>query len=95
MIARRVVDPSFTPALGRHARSRHDPVRGCLVILGPERVLMPDAMAAAVLSRCDGTRTIAAIAIELAALHGEEATTVERDVLTLLQGLTDDGWIRG
>ena len=54
------------PALPRHIKLRHDAARDRWMILAPERVFTPDAIAVAVLQLCDGSRTVEAIAEELA-----------------------------
>jgi pyrroloquinoline quinone biosynthesis protein D len=91
---RRAVHLGSKPALAPRVRLRDDRARGCKVVLGPERVLLPDAIASSVLARCDGHRSVAAIAGDLAREHRAAPETVERDVVSLLQRLADDGWIR-
>lgn len=91
---RRAVHLGSRPALAPRVRLRDDRARGCKVVLGPERVLLPDPIASSVLARCDGARSVQAIAVDLAAEHRERPEVVERDVVRLLQRLSDDGWIR-
>ena len=50
----------------RHVKLRHDAARDRWVILAPERVFTPDAIAVAVLKLCDGARSVETIAAELA-----------------------------
>ncbi|MEE1942820.1 pyrroloquinoline quinone biosynthesis protein PqqE [Streptomyces sp. TRM 70361] len=61
------VPPGGRPALGRGVRLAYDGVRGRPALLYPEGVLLLNESAAAVLTRCDGTRTVDAIAGDLAA----------------------------
>ena len=91
---RRAVHLGSVPQLAPRVRLRDDRARRCKVVLGPERVLLPDPIATSVLARCDGARSVAAIARDLAAEHGAPPEVVERDVVSLLQSLSDDGWIR-
>ena len=44
--------------LPRHIKLRHDAARDRWIILAPERVFEPDAIAVAVLELCDGVRTV-------------------------------------
>jgi pyrroloquinoline quinone biosynthesis protein D len=55
------------PRLKRHARLRHDPVRGRTVLLSPERGLVLNASAAEIVSRLSGKLTVEQIALELGA----------------------------
>jgi len=79
------------PRLAPGVRLQESRARGTSVLLAPERVLEPDAVAADVLARLDGARCVAEIAEELAAEYDAEAATIERDVLALLAELTDKG----
>jgi pyrroloquinoline quinone biosynthesis protein D len=78
------------PRLGAHARLQWDPVREKQVLLAPERVLVLNETAAAILARCDGRRSVSAIAADLAAQYGRP---VADDVLTLLNRLADKGFL--
>lgn len=69
------------PRLAPCARLQWDPVRGRQVVLMPESVLMLNATGAAILARCDGERTLAAITDELRAEYGD---IVEREVAVFL-----------
>jgi len=80
-------------SLARHIVLRHDRVRDRWVILAPERVLVPDDIAVAVLQRLDGTRSIADVADDLAAAYAAPAEVIHKDVLNLLQGLADKGYL--
>jgi pyrroloquinoline quinone biosynthesis protein E len=59
------------PALRRGVRLGFDPVRGRAVLLYPEGVLVLDDVAADVVERCDGRRTVAGIAADLAGAYDE------------------------
>jgi len=65
------------------------------VLLAPERVLTPDQTAVAVLKLCDGQRTVEEIAETLAEEYSAPVETITTDVLDLLQGLADKGYIKG
>jgi pyrroloquinoline quinone biosynthesis protein D len=74
------------PRLGPHARLQWDPAREKQVLLAPEKVLVLNETAAAILAFCDGQHTVAAIAATLAARYDR---AVDQDVLTLLRRLLD------
>lgn len=75
---------SARPRLSSRARLEHDSVRDRPVLLMPEGVLVLNATAAAIVSLCDGQRTVSDIA---AALGAQYRDPVEQDVLGLLNRL--------
>jgi pyrroloquinoline quinone biosynthesis protein E len=80
------------PRLASKARLVRDRTSGREVLLYPERGLSLNATAAAVCRRLSGTRTVAMLATEVAALFVEApAGAVEADVLAFLEEL----WARG
>jgi PqqA peptide cyclase len=82
------------PRLASKARLVRDRGTGQQVLLYPERGLSLNAVAAAVARRLDGTRTVAAIAAEVAAEFVDApAGDVERDVLGFLEELGKRGLI--
>jgi pyrroloquinoline quinone biosynthesis protein D len=70
--------PRLTPL----ARLQWDPARERYVLLMPESVLVLNATGAAILTRCDGSRTVAAIGEELRAKYGD---LVEPEIAVFLQ----------
>ena len=64
-------------------------------MLAPERVLTPDHTAVAVFKLCDGKRTVEEIVEALAKDYTAPAEVIRADVLDLLQGLADKGYIKG
>jgi pyrroloquinoline quinone biosynthesis protein D len=80
---------SDTPRLASKVRLRFDRHSGQYLLLYPERGMQLDARAAEILQLCDGSRTIAAVAAELAQQHHHEVERVESDVLTFLQQLQE------
>jgi pyrroloquinoline quinone biosynthesis protein D len=88
---RLLIGAASRPALARHIRMRRDAARDRWVLLAPERVFTPDAIAAAVLRLCDGQRSIEAIAAELAHTYDAPKERILGDIVPLLQGLADKG----
>ena len=89
-----LIGAASVPALPRHIKLRHDTARNRWMILAPERVLMPDAIALEVLQLCDGRRSVAAIAEALAGQYAAPQERILGDVTSLLQDLADKGVIR-
>ncbi|MGE0849377.1 MAG: pyrroloquinoline quinone biosynthesis peptide chaperone PqqD [Hyphomicrobiaceae bacterium] len=88
---RTIIEPASAPRLPRHVKMRRDAARDCWLILAPERVFTPDAVAVAVLQLCDGSRTVEAIAAELAKTYNAPAGRILEDIVPMLQGLADKG----
>ncbi len=63
------VSEASRPKLPRHTRLKFDETRQVWVILAPERVLAPDEIAVEVLHLCDGIRSVADMADQLAAKY--------------------------
>jgi pyrroloquinoline quinone biosynthesis protein D len=81
--------------LPTYLKLRHDAGRDRWILLAPERVLTPDQTAVAVLKLCDGNRTVDDIVTVLAEEYSASAEVICADVLDLLQGLADKGYIKG
>lgn len=77
------------PALPRGVRLHQDRVRGVPVLLGPERALMLDPPAAAILGEVDGLRPVSEIARRLAARFAAPEDLIRADAQIFLQGLAD------
>lgn len=89
-----MLTPDSIPHLPRHVRLRFDKARGLWVLLAPERVLVPDETAVEVLQLCDGARSIAAIAGELAQKYDAPAEVIVQDVTGMLADLAGKGFLR-
>ena len=59
--------PENAPRLARGMKLREDKARGQWVVLGPERMFVPDPIALEILRLVDGARSIDAMADDLAA----------------------------
>ena len=92
---RLIVDRETRPYLPPYLKLRHDAGRDRWVLLAPERILSPDQTAVAVLKLCDGKRTVEEIAAALAEEYSAPVDVIQTDVLDLLQGLADKGYIKG
>jgi pyrroloquinoline quinone biosynthesis protein D len=74
-------DTLTIPTLGRGHKFRFDQVRNAWVILGPERMI-------------DGTRSIDAIAADLAARFDASMEDIRADVQAMLADLSARGAVR-
>lgn len=90
---RAIIDGASRPRLAPSTMLREDKARGGWIILAPERVFTPDAVAVEVLHLCDGVRTCAEIAQHLAASYEAETDVILADIVPLLQDLADKGVI--
>jgi pyrroloquinoline quinone biosynthesis protein D len=88
---RTIIGASSQPALPRHIKMRHDVARDRWTILAPERVFTPDVIAVAVLQLCDGSRSVEAIAGELAQTYNAPKERILADITPMLQELADKG----
>ena len=91
MSARPAADESSRPRLAAHRRLRFDEARSNWTIQAPERVFLLDDVAYAVVSRCDGERTLAEIVDELCAAFEAPRDLVAGDVRKLVQDFADKG----
>ena len=79
--------PAVTPVLPPGVRLHWDRVRGCHVLLAPERALLLDEVGHAILSRVDGQTPLPALAEGLAADFCAPLEDVAADVAEFLTGL--------
>jgi pyrroloquinoline quinone biosynthesis protein D len=77
-----------------HARFRFDGVRQAWVVLLPERLLLPDEQAVAVLRLVDGGRDADAIVEALSRQYDAPREAIAADVLAMLQDLVDKKVLR-
>ena len=73
------------PALRRGVRTGTDPLDGAPILLFPEGVLFLNQTAAAVIQRCDGSRSVAALVQAVAEVYDdvlvEDVTSLLRDLI--------------
>jgi pyrroloquinoline quinone biosynthesis protein D len=77
-----------------HARFRFDEVRQAWVVLMPERLLLPDEQAVAVLRLIDGDRDADAIVEALGRQYDAPRAAIAADVMAMLQDLLDKKVLR-
>jgi coenzyme PQQ biosynthesis protein PqqD len=90
-----VIDASFVPRLAKKARLKLDRHANRYMIIYPERGLELNDAAAAIAKKCDGARSVALIADELAAEHeGATRDAIEQDVIAFVSMLRDKGLLQ-
>jgi len=77
-----------------HVRFRFDERRKAWIVLAPERLLLPDEQAVAILRLIDGKRDVDAIIDELAGQFDVQRETIADDTLPMLQDLVDKKVLR-
>ncbi len=90
-MARVELNADAVPRFAPHVQFRFDAKRTQWVILAPERLLVPDAIAVEVLRLCDGQASIFTMVAALAETYQATPETLEGDILELLQDLMDQG----
>ena len=88
------IDEAAIPRFGVGMKFRFDQTRAAWVILGPERLFLPDEHAVEVLKLIDGARSVAAIATDLAARFDAPVATITADIWPMLQTLAASGAVR-
>jgi pyrroloquinoline quinone biosynthesis protein D len=87
------IPDTAVPRLPRGVRLHRDEARGGWVLLAPERILQPDAVAMEVLNRVDGRSSLAEIVDNLAATFTAERARIEADVRGFLGNLAEKGFV--
>jgi pyrroloquinoline quinone biosynthesis protein D len=82
-----------TPTLAPHVQLRHDARRSQWVLLAPERVIVLDEMAHAVVSLLDGQRSEDAIAASLARDYDATPEKIAADLREFLEELRGKGLV--
>ena len=85
------MDVSLHPKLASKARIQTDKITGKPTLLYPEGVMVLNPTGEAILSLCDGDRTISDIATELASRYEIEASELISDVVEYMGRLQDRG----
>jgi pyrroloquinoline quinone biosynthesis protein D len=83
------VDGASVVRFAPHARFRFDETRQAWVILAPERLLLPDEQAVAILKLIDGVRDVDAVVAQLSRDYEAPRDLIAADVLLMLQDLVD------
>jgi pyrroloquinoline quinone biosynthesis protein D len=85
------VKEAAVPRLARGMKLREDKARGQWVVLGPERMFVPDEVALEVLRLLDGVRNVAEMVDDLAGRYDAPRDLILADVTALLEDLAAKG----
>ena len=86
--------PTSVPALRRGVRRQFDKARNVPLLMAPEKVIMLDDIADAILSECDAVSSVEVITLRLSARFAAPVEEIQGDVLVFLQTLHDQGLIQ-
>lgn len=87
------VPDTAVPRLPRGVRLHRDEARGGWVLLAPERILQPDAVAVEILNRVDGRASVAQIVDSLAVAFTAARERIDADVRGFLVNLAEKGFV--
>ena len=87
------VADTAVPRLPRGVRLHRDEARGGWVLLAPERILQPDAVAVEILNRVDGRASVAQIVDSLAVAFTAARERIDADVRGFLVNLAEKGFV--
>ncbi len=77
------------PRLRRGVRRQFDKARNTAVLMAPERVVVLDDIADAIVAECDGQRSVAEIVAALAARYQAPEEEISNDVRDFFESLAD------
>lgn len=81
------------PRLRRGVRRHFDAARNAPVLMAPERVVMLDEIADAIVANCDGENSVAEIVATLAAHYAAPEAEISADILGFLEELVDSSLV--
>ena len=93
MTDRVLIEGVSVPKLPTHVKLRYNKQRKQWVVLAPERLLVPDETSLEILQHCDGEVSVSGIVDVLAEKYAAPREKIGKDVIKLLQGLADKGFI--
>ncbi|MGE4480394.1 pyrroloquinoline quinone biosynthesis peptide chaperone PqqD [Acidocella sp.] len=81
------VTPHSVPRLRRGVRRQFDKARNTAVLMAPERVVVLDDIADAIVAECDGQRSVAEIVTVLATRYQAPEAEISADVTVFFEDL--------
>jgi pyrroloquinoline quinone biosynthesis protein D len=85
------ISESTVPVVGRGFRLQFEPAQEAHVLLYPEGMVKLNNSAAAIMTRCDGVRTVADIVADIERTY--EVTGLASDVGAFVVMARDNGWL--
>lgn len=87
------INENVKPKFPKHVRFRHNKARDEWVILAPERLVKLDDIAVEILKLVDGVATVHEISNKLSEKFKAPTEVIMKDVINMLQELSDKGFI--
>tara|TARA_Y100000766_G_scaffold266148_1_gene260250 strand:+ start:218 stop:505 length:288 start_codon:yes stop_codon:yes gene_type:complete len=87
------ISENVKPKFPKHVKFRHNKARDEWVILAPERLVKLDQVAVEVLKLVDGQNSVIQISEQLSKKFNAPRETITKDVIVMLQELSDKGFI--
>ncbi len=87
------INEDVKPKFPKHVKFRHNKARDEWVVLAPERLVKLDPIAVEVLKLIDGKVTVAEISKFLSKKFSAPKEVIMKDVIEMLQELSDKGFI--
>ena len=87
------ISEDVKPKFPKHVKFRHNKARDEWVVLAPERLVKLDPIAVEVLKLIDGKITVAEISKNLSKKFNAPEEVIMKDVIEMLQELSDKGFI--
>ncbi|HVE22400.1 MAG TPA: pyrroloquinoline quinone biosynthesis peptide chaperone PqqD [Acidocella sp.] len=88
------ITSTFVPALRRGVRRQFDKARNVPILMAPEKIIVLDDIADAILAECDAASSVDDIIQRLSARFSAPAEEIRNDVMVFLQTLLDQGLIQ-
>ena len=85
------ISESVKPVVGRGFRLQWEPAQEAHVLLYPEGMVKLNSSAGAIMSRCDGVRTVAEIVADIESTYG--MTGLSADVVAFVVMARDNRWL--
>jgi pyrroloquinoline quinone biosynthesis protein D len=85
------IDSAARPTIGGGFRLQWEPAQGTHVLLYPEGIVRLSRSAAAILTRCDGQRTVANIVADIERAYS--ASGLSSDVCAFIQLALEHNWV--
>jgi pyrroloquinoline quinone biosynthesis protein D len=85
------IDPHRKPVVGRGFRLQWEPAQEAHVLLYPEGMVKLNSSAGAIMSRCDGIRTVADIVADIERTYG--VTGLVADVMAFVAMAREKSWL--
>ena len=88
------ISENVKPKFPKHVKFRHNKARDEWGILAPERLVKLDQVAVEVLKLVDGQNSVIQISEQLSKKFNAPRETITKDVIVMLQELSDKGFIQ-